>query len=155
MTPSRYVVDATRSDARWAAVAAAFALGQEIFRAWRDLYRLAIFHDWVWDWWRPIEVAVVTLAAFTFLAALARMLDRRESVVLDVRGVLVRDHAEEVVPWGAIKRIWPDGKTRVCLALRDPSRYPARGWRHWLALRKPKSADIVIAVVGKEARREE
>jgi len=154
VTPSRYVVDATRSDARKAALAASLAAGQEIFRTHRDLYRLLVQRDPAWGWWSVAEVAVLVLAIFALLAALARMADRRESVVLDARGVLVRDHSDEIVPWAAIKRIWPDGDRRVCLTLLDPSRSPPHGWRRWLALRRPKGADISMAVQGKPERRE-
>jgi hypothetical protein len=155
VTPQRYVVDATRSDTRWAVLAAGFALSQEIFRTRRDLYHVVVLHDQGWGWWSIIEAGMTLLVALAFFVTLVRMLDRRESVVLDVRGVLVRDHSDEIIPWGAIKRIWPEGKNRVCFTLHDPGRYPAQGLWRWLALRKPKGADVDIAVPGKEERRDE
>ena len=155
MTPSRYVVDATRSDARWAALLAGLALAQEVFRSRGALYHLLVLRDAHWAWWSAMEALAAFVVALAFGGAVARMLDRRENVVLDVRGVLVRDHSDEIIPWSAIARIRPQGNDQVWLTLHDPSRYPSRAWRRWFTWRRRQDADVVIAVPGKEERREE
>jgi len=114
-----------------------------------------VLRDRPWDRWLALEAAITLLAIAAFVGASLRLLDRRESVVLEFRGVLVRDHSDEFIPWGAIARVWPKGKNLVCISLHDPGRYPGHGWRRRLALRKPKGADIVIAMRGNEEQFEE
>ena len=155
MIPDRYVVRTTMGEAVGAVFLALLSQGREVIMAWGpgthfDLTRSLTLHDW-WSWF---EAAALILAAVAVLDAVLRLVYRPERVVLDTVGVLVLDHSDEVIPWGAIAAVRSKGSNRVDLSLRDPDRYPRTAWRRWLPGFRMKGADVAISVKNQDRRDE-
>jgi hypothetical protein len=101
--------------------------------------------------WMAIPLAVIFLPLqWTFIR---NLLDKRERLVADARGVMWRPWSEAVIPWAEIRRVRPVsvfGRRFVSLDLHHPDAYPATSGLKWTAWanRKAGYGDVSIQTDG-------
>lgn len=106
----------------------------------------------------PLVVALIGWVGTAFFGLAAaiitgRLVRPKLRVRVDAKGILSTSWSDQVIPWRAIAHVsglYGQGQPFIVLTLRDPERFPGRGFAAWVAKanRAMDSGHIWISLLG-------